>query len=590
MQTHQGGPAVGHSHFCNKNALTAAVLASTGIVACGASGDLSDAIVKAVLFNLAGGLALFMIGMKLMSDGMHTVSGGSLQRVIKTLTGNRVSALLVGGGITALIQSSSVTTVLALGLVDGGLMTLTQALGVVFGANIGTTVTTWIAALKIAKYGLPIIGFSGLVYIFSKDGRLKNISQAILGLGLVFLGLTTMSAGFKDPAIKEFLTAFFSTMKDPSYMGILKCIAVGAAATAIVQSSSVTTVITMALAKTGIIPFEAAAGLVLGANIGTTVTAGLAALRPHTKTEARRVALAHLMFNCLGVAIIYPFSPQFIAISKEFGERIPFIGHDVGMQVAFVHTFYNVVASLFFLAILTPFERVVRWLTPDKAPAEVGFGQRRLSTGLLRTPEFALEASHSVISKDMNERVDEMFQYVLAGLNRTKSIDEIELEVRRREEDLDQYQRYLYRWFNRIGQTELTQLTMDQLQSQRHITGQAETMSDHLLKLMLKLKRDRPDDLPDEAQKYLVYIHQSILEHFLLISHAVDKDVPSVWSEVKAENDRLKELITEHEDNFPEESSTPSQIFYHDVMALYRELLGNIKNMAEAHAGIKWKK
>jgi len=589
-QSMMGAPICKTSRFSPRDTVTAAAVASIGVVSCGASGDLSDAIVRAVVFNLAGGLALFMIGLKLMSDGMHSVSGGSLQRFIKTLTQNRFAALLVGGGITALIQSSSVTTVLALGLVDGGLMSLTQALGVVFGANIGTTVTTWIAALKIAKYGLPIVGFSGLAYVFAKEGRLKNISQAVLGLGLVFLGLTTMSAGFADPSIKAYLTDFFSTMRDPSYLGILRCIAVGAAVTAIVQSSSVTTVITMALAKTGIIPFEAAAGLVLGANIGTTVTAGLAALRPDTKTEARRVALAHLLFNVLGVALIFPFSPQFINASKSLGERIPFIGSDVGMQVAFIHTFYNVVASLFFLAILTPFERVVRWMTPEKTAEEVGHGQRRLSRALLPTPEFALQASHRVISRDMNERVDEMFQYVLAAMTMAKSADEIEQAVRSREEDLDQYQRNLYRWFNRLGQGEISSDMMDQLQAQRHITGQGESMGDHLLKLLLTIQKDRPAELPEEAQKYLVYIHQSTLEHFLLISHAVDKNDPTVWSQVKVENDRLKELIAQHEDYVPEDASTASQIFYHDAMALYRELLGNIKNMAEALAGLKWEK
>ncbi len=577
-------PTIGNTRFTTKDAVTAAAVAAAGVMACGASGDLSDVLAKAIIFNLVGGLGLFLYGMSLMDDGLKAASGSAMKKVISTLTGNRFAALAVGAGVTGIIQSSSVTSVITLGLVDAGLMNLTQALGIVAGANIGTTMTGWLFAVKVSKYGLPLLGASAFLNLIAKSERIKNISKGTLGLGMVFLGLTTMSAGFKDPAIKESLTSLFSGMNGASIWDIGGCILISAGVTAGIQSSSATLGITIALAKAGIIPYETAVGLVLGSNIGTTITAWLAALRPGTSTEARRVAVAHSLFNIIGVLAIWPWSPTFAETSKKLADSMGF--DDPGMRVAFVHTLFNVATSAAFLATLNPFERLVMKIAPDKSDAPAGFGQKRLSNALLSTPEFALEASHGVITGDMHRRVEEMFDHILAILSGKKAPTEVDQAMRVGENDLDIFKANIYHYLNRLEQQKLTRKSSATLDSQRHIANNVERMGDNLFKIFEHWQKGLPPDLPEEAAHYLVYMHQNILEHFLLVSHAVEKNRPEVWSQVKAENDRLKMLIAEHVDHWVQ-GSAESQIFYNNIMALYRDTLGNIKNIAEALAGKK---
>jgi Na/Pi-cotransporter len=261
-----------------------------------------------IAFQVFGGLGVFLLGMKNMSEGMQAVAGEKLRKLIGAVTNNRLMACGVGTMVTAIVQSSSVTTVMVVGMVNAGLMTLIQAIGVILGANIGTTITGWILVLKIGKYGLPMIGLAAFFFLFSKKERIRFTAMVFVGLGMVFFGLQLMKNGFapiKDmPAFAE----WFQRFEPSTYFGIIKCVLAGAILTAIVQSSSATLGITMALALTGTIDYYQAAALVLGENIGTTITALLASLG--TSTTARRAAYAHTMFNTLGVfwiTLIFPW-------------------------------------------------------------------------------------------------------------------------------------------------------------------------------------------------------------------------------------------------------------------------------------------
>jgi len=582
-------PTVGNTGWTTKSAITAAAVASAGIMACGANGDLSDVLTKAIFFNLIGGLGLFLFGMKIMDEGLKTASGDTMKKVISKLTGNRFLGLGVGAGITGLIQSSSITTVITLGLVDAGLMNLTQALGVVAGANIGTTITGWLFSINVVKYGLPMLGASTFINLISKNERVKNFSQGVLGLGMVFLGLTTMSAGFKDPVIKQHLTELFSHLDGTSVWDIGACILLSTGITAGIQSSSATLGITIALAKTGIIPYETAVGLVLGSNIGTTITAWLAALRSGTSTEAKRVAIAHSLFNIIGVMAIWPWSPAFAEYTKKLAMQMGI--DDPGIQVAYVHTLFNVAASAAFLATLNPFERLVVKLAPDKtmeAKEKTGYGHRRLSNALLKAdaPDFALDASQAVISDEMNRRVDTMFENLLSIMTDRKTVDDIEPTVRLNEEELDQLQENLYHYFNHLERGHLDKKCSTRLDIQRHITSNLESIGDGLLKLLLIRKKNMPEDLSEKARECLRFVHQNAMDHFILVSEAVIKNDLKGWSEVKSENDRIKAFIEQHERNVVQGSAF-AQIFFSDALGLYRELLGNIKNIAEALAGKK---
>ncbi|MHC5095913.1 MAG: Na/Pi cotransporter family protein [Planctomycetota bacterium] len=255
-----------------------------------------------IIFQVCGGLGIFLLGMKNMSEGMQAVAGDRLRKMIGAITNNRILASGVGTLVTCIIQSSSVTTVMVVGMVNASIMTLTQAIGVILGANIGTTITGWILVVKIGKYGLPLLGISTFFYLFSKKDTIRFFAMFLVGLGMVFFGLQLMKHGFAP--IKELpgFEAWFHKFQPDTYLGVWKCVMVGAVLTAIVQSSSATLGITMALALTGAINFHTAAALILGENIGTTITAFLASLGAFT--NARRAAYAHVIFNLLGVCWI----------------------------------------------------------------------------------------------------------------------------------------------------------------------------------------------------------------------------------------------------------------------------------------------
>ena len=252
-----------------------------------------------IIFQVCGGLGIFLLGMKNMSEGMQAVAGERLRKMIGAITNNRLMASGVGTLVTCIIQSSSVTTVMVVGMVNASIMTLTQAIGVILGANIGTTITGWILVIKIGKYGLPLLGISAFFYLFSKKDRIRFLAMFLMGLGMVFFGLELMKKGFAPIREMEAFVEWFHRFSPDTYFGVWKCVLAGALLTAIVQSSSATLGITMALALTGTIDYVTAAALILGENIGTTITAFLASLGAFT--NARRAAYAHVAFNVIGV-------------------------------------------------------------------------------------------------------------------------------------------------------------------------------------------------------------------------------------------------------------------------------------------------
>jgi phosphate:Na+ symporter len=257
-----------------------------------------------IFIGTIGGLGLFLLGMKQMSEGMQAVAGEKIRKLISAITDNRLIACGVGAAITSLIQSSSVTIVMVVGMVNAGLMTLRQAIGVVLGADIGTTITAWLVALHIVDYGLPILGISALFFLFSNNDRIRFTAMITLGLGMIFFGLELMKQGFQPLHDKPEFLALFSRFEPTSYIGVIKCVLVGSLITALIQSSSATVAITITLANTQVIGFETAVALVLGENIGTTITAYLASLG--ATTDAKRTAFTHIIIKVIGVIIMIP--------------------------------------------------------------------------------------------------------------------------------------------------------------------------------------------------------------------------------------------------------------------------------------------
>ncbi|MBY0518004.1 MAG: Na/Pi cotransporter family protein [Bacteriovoracaceae bacterium] len=322
-----------------------------------------------IIYSLLGGLGIFFFGMKLMSDGLQAMAGDMIRNIINSITANRVMAVGVGLGVTMLVQSSSITTVMTVGMVNAGLMTLKQAIGVILGANIGTTITGWIISIKVDKYGLLLVGLGFIPGLFGKSSKTQHIGKAILGIGMVFIGLTTMSHAFVPLRESQSFLNSIAYFAGDNYQAYLASVLMGCALTMVVQSSSAMLGITMALATTGVINYHTAVALVLGENIGTTITAILASIG--ASVNARRAARAHATFNILGVMImllILPYYFDFIEwmVPSDASFKNPDgTQPNVGAHIAMAHTMFNVTATLAMLPFLNTLAAFVTRITPD---------------------------------------------------------------------------------------------------------------------------------------------------------------------------------------------------------------------------------
>jgi phosphate:Na+ symporter len=357
-------------------------------------------MITSMAFAFMGGLGLFLYGMKIMSEGLQKTAGDRLRRILERLTSNRVVALLVGAMVTAVIQSSSATTVMVVGFVNAGLMNLMQAIGVILGANIGTTVTAQMIAFKIQRYALPAIGIGVGLRLFARRRKSQYIGEIFLGFGLLFYGLETMKHGLAAfKSLPAFQQAFVTFGTSP----VLAVLA-GALLTMVLQSSSATVGVTMALAASGMLTFTGGLGLVLGENIGTTITALLASIG--TNVTARRAARAHFLFNVLGVCYVLLLFPFFAELVNHFTPGDPDmvvntaaqaaqLGVAVGdkpyisRHLANAHTFFNVFNCLIFLPFIGLLAKVSTWMVPGRE----GEGEYHLSyldNLLLDTPALAM--------------------------------------------------------------------------------------------------------------------------------------------------------------------------------------------------------
>ncbi len=323
-----------------------------------------------IIYTLLGGLGIFFFGMKFMSDGLQAVAGDVIRKIINSLNTNRFMAVGVGLLVTCIIQSSSVTTVMTVGFVNAGLMSLTQAIGVIFGANIGTTITGWIISLKLNNHALLLVGLGFIPGLFSKTEKWQHLGRALVGLGFVFIGLHFMSDAFlplrQNPGFMESISYFAGETFGSYFASIL----MGCLLTMIVQSSAAMLGITMALATSGVIPYHTAIALVLGENIGSTISAVLASIG--TNVNAKRAARVHALFNVISVMLVMLILPSFIKLIDFFIPLNPAqMAEDgtfpnVSHHLAMAHTLFNVAATLLFLPFINQLAAMVTKLTPDK--------------------------------------------------------------------------------------------------------------------------------------------------------------------------------------------------------------------------------
>jgi phosphate:Na+ symporter len=362
--------------------------------------------------GLFGGLALFLFGMDIITQALKSAAGDYMKDVLSKLTRNRFVGVGTGAFVTAIIQSSSVTTVLLVGFISAGLMSMSQSVAVIMGANIGSTITAQILAFKATKFALPIIAIGFGTAFVSKRSEWRQVGMGVLGLGMVFYGMSVMSDGLNPLRAHEPFVHLMVNLHNP-----LLGVAVGLTVTALVQSSAATTAILIVLASQGLIALEPAIAIALGANIGTCVTAGLAVIgKPR---EAVRAAVVHTLFNVTGVVIWIGFIPQLAALAEwisPVAEGVTGMDHmaaETPRQIANVHTFFNVANTLLLIGFTTQIARLAEWLIPDRPiQPDEAMTPKYLDNSLLGTPAIALGAARLEIGR-LGERVSEMVSAIM---------------------------------------------------------------------------------------------------------------------------------------------------------------------------------
>lgn len=421
---------------------------------------------------LLGGLALFLYGMQMMGNGLETAAGNKMKSILEKLTSNRIKGVAVGAAITAVIQSSSATTVMVVGFVNSGLMTLNQAVWVIMGANIGTTITGQLIALDIDVIA-PLFAFAGVaVIMFTKNERVKHISEIFAGLGVLFIGMGMMGDAMAPLQQSETFIGFMSNFNNP-LIGIL----IGAVFTAIIQSSSASVGILQALASTGAVPLSSAVFILFGQNIGTCITAVLASIG--TKVNAKRTTVIHLMFNIIGTVLF-----SIICIVTPFTEWIAALTPDSPVaQIANVHTTFNIVTTLVLLPFGTLMAKAAKKLLPDKEGQEEDV--KRLK--YIRPFENNHTVGHAamVISQIENE-VERMLQMVRKNTEGCfnaviKQDYNVVEELEDREQYIDYLNKEISKYIVHLMPTEMTVQDSQKLNAYYRIIGDLERIGDHAI-------------------------------------------------------------------------------------------------------------
>jgi phosphate:Na+ symporter len=377
----------------------------------------------ALLFRILGGLCIFLYGMKVLSDGIQQAAGDRLQKVLNFMTGNRFRAVITGFAVTALIQSSSATTVMLVSFVNAGLLTLTQAAGVIMGANVGTTTTAWIVSLigykiDIAAFALPAVGIGFLMRL--PKWKHRDWGEALFGFGLLFIGLEFINSAL--PSIDPDSLKFIHTISELGFVSVLIGLGIGTVVTLLMHSSAATITLVIALAYKGVINFEIAAAMILGANIGTTIDAIMAAIG--SKTAAKQAALVHVFFNIAGSLIFLPFlSPMLSFVDYITPGEVN--GSGIAIHLAMFHTVFNIFCTLLFLPFVRQIAFLASFLIKDKSGEEKQPARYKLeypSGAIQTTPEFNIVMAEKEI-RDMAGLVSNMYAQASEALSALSSAE-----------------------------------------------------------------------------------------------------------------------------------------------------------------------
>ena len=550
---------------------------------------------------VGGGLGTFLLGMKHLSEGLQSVSGSGLRRFMSLATTHRLAGIGTGVVSTMIVQSSSIITVMVVGFVTSGFMTLPQAINVIIGSNIGTTATAWIIAFApdVKTLGLLVVLLGAAFYFFQKREWLHNLGLALMGLGFVFMGLYWMKEGMEPVRTMPAVVDVFRSLDATTAWGLAKCVLVSLAFTAVVQSSAATTAIAMTLAQQGLLSFEAAAATVFGMNIGTTATAWLAAF--NGSAEARQTALAHTLFNVVGTIILIPFFvPVMLPVATSFfphyADAVVVNGvtsyPHMAAPMAAVHTLFNLVTTAVFVPFVKPFARFVSRVI--RAPESEKPHLSALDMTSRLSPVIACDQALMEVTfmRDSDIELLGCVRKVLSG----EADERTEEHVAHREEVLDNVQREVTEFLGKVMSRRLSGAVAARARRLLRMSDELESVSDEsatILKVTRRLRKGG-QNFSGQSLGVLLGVHDGIASFAAKVSGYLKSPRPKFdLLAVQAESAGLRDLVRDSRRRQldrvgPDDPSSPVRVLVElDILNAYERIRGYYLNIAETLAGGK---
>ena len=553
--------------------------------------------------KLLGSLALFLYGMKIMSEALQKFAGDRLRSILTAMTTNRVTGVLTGMLITMLIQSSSATTVMVVSFVNAGLLTLTQSIGVIMGANIGTTVTAWIISIlgfkvSLADYALPLLALGAIPVLFAQNSNRKSIGEFIFGFSFLFMGLSMLQSNAPDLQHNPEMLASLQNWTDMRFFSVILFVLIGTVLTMIVQASAATMAITLIMCANGWISFELGAALVLGENIGTTITANLAAITGNT--QARRAAMAHLMFNVFGVIWVLILFHPFTEAIKWFVTDI--LGSTetevaVPLMLSAFHTAFNVCNVCILIWLVKLIEKTVCAIVPSKKEEEE-FRLHFITGGMLSTAELSILQARKEINL-FASRTRRMFGLVrdLLKLENDSEFNKLFSRIEKYENISDSMEIEIAQYLNLVSEGRLSSESKLQVRSMLREVTEIESIGDSCYNLARTINRKHASkkDFTNKQYEHILQMMEltdNSLEQMIRTlenpSHTDVNQTFNIENEINNYRNQLKNQNVVDVNN--KEYDYQMGVHYMDIIVECEKLGDYVVNVVEAQTDVREKK
>lgn len=548
------------------------------------------------ILMLLGSLALFIYGMKIMSEGIQKAAGQGLRQILGSMTSNKVKGIFTGFLTTSIIQSSSATTVMVVSFVNAGLLSLKESIGVIMGANIGTTVTAWLVAylgfsVSMSDYALPIF-LVAIILMFLNNTKIKSWGEMLAGFSILFIGLELLKSGVPDVKGSVDSLAFLTELSDYGSFSVILFVLIGTVVTIVVQSSSAAMAVTILLCERGIIPYEMAAGMVLGENIGTTVTANLAAIVANV--HAKRAARAHFIFNVFGViwmVIAFPLFMDLIDYLIQFKYPSPYVEQSARpIALALFHTTFNILNVLILVWFTNLITKTVVKMVPVKNESDEEFRLEYIAGGVLSTPELSLLEAKKEIGKfgDVTKRMAGMFKDLLYEKEKKKKKKILE-RIGKYEVITDRLREEILAYLGRCAEEELSKDSQEKVRAYMAINNDLERIGDIFYQMSLVYKKKEEEKIwfsPEQRLNIKTMLEElekafdTMGENLEAVSSKVDLDkaykneasINSLRDKLRLENDEMIDS---------EEFNVKSNVIYTDLIFSCERVGDLIINVSE---------